>query len=68
MNTTQVKRKGRFGDMAALNVWINYSMNQELERVCGIIGLSKGDATNEALRYWLNAQYQMGVTGERNTD
>ena len=57
----QVKRVGKFGDMAALNVWILYSLNTELESVCAVTGQSKGDAVNEALRYWLNAQYQMGV-------
>lgn len=57
----KVKRVGKHGDMAMLNVWILYSVNTELEGVCLTTQQTKGDAVNEALRYWLNAQYQMGV-------
>lgn len=56
-----VRRLGKAGDMAALNVWIRHSQMKELEEVCRITGQKKGEAVNEALRYWLNAQYQMGV-------
>jgi len=61
VETTQIKRKGKFGDMAALNVWILYSLNTELESICVVTGQTKSEAVNEALRYWINAQYQMGV-------
>lgn len=57
----KVRRLGKREDMAALNVWILYSINAELDHVCEQTGQTKGDAANEALRYWLNAQYQMGV-------
>ena len=44
-----------------MNVWILQSQNEELERVCEAIGKTKTDAVGEAIRYWLSAQYRMGV-------
>ena len=58
----EVRRLGKAGDMAALNVWIRHSLNTELGQVCSVTGQTKGDAVNEALRYWINAQYRMGVS------
>ena len=61
LETKVTKKLGKDGNMAALNVWIPYSLSTELDRVRILTGQTKGDAVTEALRYWLNAQYQMGV-------
>ena len=58
---SKIQKVGKGGNMVNLHVWILYSQNIELEKVCHVTGQSKGDAVNEALRYWLNAQYKMGV-------
>lgn len=61
MQDREIKRVGRHENMAVLHVWIPYSLSLEIDEVRRIISLSKGDTIAEALRYWLNAQYQMGV-------
>jgi len=55
------RKVGKDGNMAALNVWIPYSLSVELDKVRQLTGQNKGDAVTEALRYWINAQYEMGV-------
>lgn len=60
--STERQKVGKGGNMVNLHVWILYSQDAELEQVCRITGQSKADAVNEALRYWLNAQYKMGVS------
>lgn len=61
MVTREVKRVGRLGNYIRLNVQIPYSLDMEIRRVCEVTGQSKVDAVTEAIRYWLNTQYGMGV-------
>jgi len=58
---TAIQRVGKRSDMVNLHIWIPVSINRELDSVRLITGQTKTDAITEALRYWFNAQYKMGV-------